>query len=400
MKLLRLSSVRNMQTDIPERATPGHLWQVDLIRITAIVGVVSVHSIMFSEPSGSIGANALQVILHAFRREVFFFITAFVLFYSTSAADSRLPILRFWRRRFPLVFAPYVAWTLIYWLQGVPWPLGPALRQLGINLGTGWFHLYFLLVTMQLYAVFPLLTWLIRRTRGHHLWLVAVSGVLQVGFTGLMQYGWKLIPSAFLPWFANAQDEFTSYQFYFVLGGLTAAHLPDVLSWLRRHQRHVLLGSLASVLIAEGWYAMNLRLGQWPEQAAGFFQPATILAVLPGLVSLFLLGDWLARAFPLDGRLWGAIHFASRSSFGVYLGHMVPMQVLFLSPLGSALRLSALPSPVRTLTAIALVLTSTFTIVAVLQRTPVSQLLTGRSAIMSPRRGNGASAYQVADQAA
>ena len=363
-----------------------HLWQVDVIRVAAMVGVVAVHTIIFTEPSGSVGANAAQVILHAFRREVFFFLTAFVLFYSTSAADAGFPVAQFWRRRFPLVAAPYVAWILIYWLQAGPWPLGPALRQLGVNLMMGWFHLYFLLVTMQLYAIFPLLAWLIRRTRRHHMALLAASAGLQIGFTGLIQYGWSLIPSAILPWFANAQNEFTSYQFYFVLGGVVAAHLPEILSWIRRNQARVLLGALAAVLIAEGWYALNMVLGQGPDQASGFFQPATILPVLGGVVSLFLLGDWLAHRFPFNGRLWGAIQFASRSSFGVYLGHMVWLQLLLLPAVGSSLGVSALPSPLRTLVTIGLVLSSTLAMVALLQRTPLSELLTGRPRLPSPPR--------------
>ncbi len=380
----------------PQRAQREHVWHVDLIRIAAMVGVVSVHSIIFTEPSGSIGANAAQVILHGIRREVFFFITAFVLFYATSAADTSLSVGRFWRRRYPLVVAPYVAWTLIYWLQAVPWPLGQALRQLGINLATGWFHLYFLLVTMQLYAVFPLLAWLIRRTRGHHGWLLAGSALLQIGFTWLIQYGWSRIPSALLPWFDNAQNEVTSYQFYFVLGGLTAAHLPRILSWLRRHQLPLLLGSGAALLIAEGWYVLNLGLGQWPEQASGFFQPATILTVLAGLVSLFLLGDWLAHKFPMDGRLWGAIQFVSRSSFGIYLGHMVWLQLLLLTPLGSTLGIWALPGPLKTLVTIALVLGSTLAMVAVLQRTPLSELLTGRPRLLTPQRRSRSSVRPAA----
>ena len=369
------------------RPQRDHIWHLDVMRVAAMVGVVTVHSVIFNEPSGSIGASAAQVILHAFRREVFFFITAFVLFYSTSAADSSFPIKQFWRRRYPLVVAPFVAWTLIYWLQGVPWPLWPAVPQLGIDLTRGWFHLYFLLVTMQLYAIFPLLAWLIRRTRRYHAWLLAGSAILQVLFTGIIQYGWTLIPPVILPWFANAQNEVSSYQFYFVLGGVTAAHLPGILSWLRRTPPAVLVGSLACVLIAEGLYALNLRLGQWPEGASGFFQPATILTVLAGLASLFLLGDWLARLFPLHGHFWGAIKFLSRSSFGVYLGHMVFLQLLLHPAVASTLGLSDLATPIRTIVTVIVVLSCTFAMVAILQHTPLSQLLTGRERLPSPSRG-------------
>ena len=36
--------------------------------------------------------------------------------------------------------------------------------------------MYFLVVSMQLYAIFPAFAWLIRRTAGYHWWLLATSG--------------------------------------------------------------------------------------------------------------------------------------------------------------------------------------------------------------------------------
>ena len=69
------------------RERRSHLRQVDLLRIVPMVGVVAVHSIIFTEPEASTGANALLMVLHT-NREIFFFVTAFVLFYATGAAGE------------------------------------------------------------------------------------------------------------------------------------------------------------------------------------------------------------------------------------------------------------------------------------------------------------------------
>ena len=69
-------------------------------------------------------------------------------------------MLGFWRRRYLLVVVPYVVWTAIYFVaDAVPLhPMSGAVHSFTFDLVTGAarYHLYFLLVTMQLYLVFPL----------------------------------------------------------------------------------------------------------------------------------------------------------------------------------------------------------------------------------------------------
>jgi peptidoglycan/LPS O-acetylase OafA/YrhL len=367
-----------------------HVAHVDVLRLLPMVGVVATHVLIFTQPPESTGSNAALMFLHA-NREVFFFVSAFVLFYASGAASTPLSARDFWRRRYPLVVLPYLAWTLVYWLQTsgwVPWPPGPALRQLGVDVATGWFHLYFLLVTMQLYLVFPLLARLVRRTRGRHGWLLAASLLLQLGTTAVMQYQWGWIPGWLQPWFQGAQTEATSYQLYFVLGALAAAHLAEVVAWLRAHRAASLLGAGLAAAAAAGAYLLNLRLGESPEAAAGVFQPAVALAVGAALVGLFWVGEVLAGRLPPAGRVWRGLRSASRASFGVYLGHMLPLQLLLLTPLASLTSVGGLPAPLRALAALAIVLGTTFAGILALQRTPLSLLLTGRRRERGPGRGS------------
>lgn len=357
-----------------------HIPQIDVLRLLPMVGVVATHTLIFTQPSESPGSNTVLMFLHA-NREVFFFVSAFVLFYSTGAATSGLRSRDFWLRRYPLVLVPYLAWSLIYWVQTsgwVPWPPAPALRQLGVNLVTGWFQLYFLLVTMQLYLVFPLLAWVVRRTRGHHLLLLTASLGLQVGVTAVMQYDWSLIPGWLLPWFKQAQMEVTSYQLYFVLGALAAAHLTEVVAWLRRHRAASLLIAGIALAGAGGNYALNLVFGEAPQQAANVFQPGVVLVVVAALVGLFQLADLAARRLSQAGLVWRGLRSASRASFGVFLGHMLPLQLLLLTPLASLIGIGRLPAAAKAVAVLAFVLATTFAGVLAVQRTPLSLALTGR----------------------
>lgn len=362
---------------------------LEVLRLVPMVGVVATHTLMFTQPAESLGSNGVLIFLHA-NREMFFFVSAFVLVYSSSELSGRAEVTRFWRRRYPLVLVPYLAWTFIYWLQvgGLPWPRGQALQQLVVNLTTGWFHLYFLLVTMQLYLAFPLLAWLIRRTAGHHWLLLVGSLTMQMAVTALMQYAWGWVPGWFQGWLGQAQIEGTSYQLYFIAGGLAAAHVAEVIAWLQSHRRASLLGAVAAVAAVCLTYGLNVRFGRTVQGAANVFQPAVTLAVAAGLVFLFWAADALATRYPADGRTWRAVLTVSRASFGVYLGHMVVLQLLVLTPAAAMIGVAGLPAPLRAIAVLTIVLAITLAAVLLVQTTPLSAALTGRRRVRAPAPRN------------
>jgi hypothetical protein len=120
------------------------------------------------------------------------------------------------------------------------------------------------------------------------------------------------------------------------------------------------------------------------------FQPASLLTVVASVIGLALLADWLARSQPADGPVWRAVRTGARTSFGVYLGHMLPLQLLLLTPLASLLGLKALPMQLQAVVVLALVLAATFVMVLAFQRTPLAVTLTGRDGGRPRRRWHAA----------
>src|SRR5205823_1735076 len=104
--------------------------------------------------------------------------TAFVLTYSYRDREPRWPA--FWRRRYLLIGVPYLVWSTIYFLAHGN-GLRPGLLMRQLVTGTAEYHLYFLLVSMQLYLVFPLLRWLLRAAAGRHRLLLAGAVAYQIG---------------------------------------------------------------------------------------------------------------------------------------------------------------------------------------------------------------------------
>jgi surface polysaccharide O-acyltransferase-like enzyme len=326
-----------------------------------MAGVVIVHSIYLTQPGESVGANAVLMFLHT-NRELFFFVTGFVLSLSTRFWERPIDRMPFWRKRFPPVLFPYLLWTLIYWITDLmrfrP-DVGLALWWLGGDLWLGWFDLYFLLVT--------------------------VSAAIELGITAVMQYLWPSTPGWVQWWFSSAQVEATSYQLFFIVGAVCAAHFDEVRAWIKAHQPATLLLALAGGVVGEGWYFVNLALGQPPGQAANVLQPPETLLVGTTLVSLWVLAEWAVEHFSPTSLVWRALGFAADASFGVFLMHMLVLTGLYYTPLYHQLGFDRLPSPVATLLTILIGLVVTGALVALLRHLPLALLTTGRPRRAWPR---------------
>ena len=371
-----------------------HLAQLDALRLAPMVGVIATHVLLYTAPGASLGAGALFMLLHV-NREVFFFISAFVLAYSTGAARQRFSVSRFWRKRYPLVVAPYLAWTFIYWLLvgelQAPGVVPPP-QALLEDLATGWLQLYFLLVTMQIYLLFPVLAWLVRRTRGFHWLVLLVTAALQLGLDWIFQYRPGLIPAPIFGAALWAQDEVSSYLFYVVAGVIAAAHWPELVEFARVHRRPLILASLLTIGAGELVYVWNLHAGYLPQGASADLQPAVLPLVLAMLALLWSVADWLVATVPQDTGLWQAIRRGADHSFGVFLAHMVPLALLLQPGVEAILQPRGMTWEQLAVLRLALTLAVTLSVVAALRRTPLSLPLTGRFCRRRPARVVDASA--------
>jgi peptidoglycan/LPS O-acetylase OafA/YrhL len=358
-------------------ANRGHVYAVDLLRLVTFAAVIAVHTVTTVNPPDSVPAGGAAMLLH-FTREAFFALTAFVLVHRYR---DLLPVVPFWRRRFLLVGAPYVAWSVIYsGLALITTPLTPtaALTQLGRNLltGTAWYHLYFLVVTMQFYLLFPLFLRLLRGftgRRGGLWWLLAISAVLQVGIDAGLHV---VHPSGIAGKLLAYDGSFVgSYVFYLVLGGVAALHADRVQSWVRGHPMVVFGVLVVTGAAAEGWYVHSVRAGSSPGAASDVFQPVMAPWCVAVITALFALGiGWTARRAGGPGSR--AVELGSDRSFGVFLVHPMVLWALTLGPLAwLSTQVSALGA---TVIAIAITVVGSLLAVEVLRHTPLSLVLTGK----------------------
>ncbi|HKS51345.1 MAG TPA: acyltransferase [Pseudonocardiaceae bacterium] len=355
-------------------ASPGHIHAVDLVRVLTFACVIAVHTVSTVNPADSVPAGGAEMLLH-FTREAFFALTAFVLMYRY---HGRLPVRSFWRRRFWLIGAPYVAWTVIYsGLAQITTPLAPseALIQLGRNLLTGaaCYHLYFLIVTMQFYLLFPAFRRLLLLTRGRYHWLLAGGAVLQVAINAGLH---AAHPNGLAEQLWHYDGSFVgSYVLYLLLGGVAALHADRAHGWVRAHPVTVVVVLLFTGAAAEDWYLRSVRHGVPLMAASDVFQAVMVPWCLAAITALFALGvAWADRRGIGPGSQ--VIKIGSDRSFGVFLVHPMLLLAWMLGPAGwLSTRIPALWS---TIFAIIAVTSGSLLVVELLRRSPLSLMLTGK----------------------
>ena len=193
-----------------------------MIRLIIMVFVVSVHTLSFAGGHVTMSIGAVTTIFHT-SRELFLLLTALVLTYNYGHRDQ-LKVGRFWRRRFWLVLPAYIAWSAIYYAadgrtRGA-FP-GAFLQDLA-NAGAR-YHLYFLLVSMQIYLLFPLISWVLKKTERYHAWLLLAALAYQAWLTVGLHYKVGRHGNGLIAQFLNGAGQgywIDTYVLYVVVGAL------------------------------------------------------------------------------------------------------------------------------------------------------------------------------------
>ena len=338
-------------------------------------GVISTHSVLYFAPAAaSTGSGAVLLLLHV-SREGFFFISACMLTYAY--ADLRRGGLRrFYWRRFLSVGIPYLCWSVIYFLYGLPTShyasVTAAFMSLANIVASGYFQLYFLLVIMQFYLAFPLVLMLLRRTRGHHGLVIAVTVLAQIAIAIGMH--WKLFPREMIKF---GQQDVISYPLYLIGGCVVAFHLDQVHAWVRAHARPIVAMTVAAALAAEGVYFLAAHgvttiLGSGSDP----FQPSVIAFNVGAVTCGYLAGVALVQ--PRRSRQAKAVvRSGSENAYGIYLSHM--LFIIMLTRLGWAKLSSVIPWPMLCLVTVAIVFALGMALTSFLARTPLAVPLTGRT---------------------
>ncbi|WP_338626218.1 acyltransferase [Selenomonas sp. TAMA-11512] len=244
--------------------TKPRLPAIEYIRGISMLGVIGIHigSQYLGSPVPNANLTALYEIVTRFAVPIFFFISAFGIFYNM---DPQKPFSyrSFIRRRAKAVLLPYMVWSLFYLyhdsiLYHTGFPAIPYLADL-LFFGNAKYHLYFLVILFWFYISMPLWYQILRKINPIGL---VILFFLQVGFNYFSSYDMD-----FIIWTYSLEDSFFKslllyrlnylplhYAFVFLIGGYAAMHIDEFLRILKDHQLTVSLFSFGSIIALLHYY--------------------------------------------------------------------------------------------------------------------------------------------------
>ncbi|WP_157974052.1 acyltransferase [Desertihabitans aurantiacus] len=369
--------------------TRARLQQIDFMRVVVFTFVVSAHVVTVTLDMTDLWVSGWGMLMH-FTRYAFVFISAFVLFHSYR--DRPLRATTFWRKRFGTVVLPYLVWTLLYGVvrmvdEGVPgltdWLVDYARR---VATGSEWYHLYFLLISIQLYLFFPLVRWVVDRFAGRHGLLLALAAVVQLGAMALVSLAPAPPGPASVLW-THPDVAFGLYTLFVVGGGVCALHVEQLNRWIGEHR---------VLLVALGAGGLAVTLGIYLVRATGGSAELASLPGHPGLVPwavaatmvVYALGTaWVNRG--VENRLSQRVVAAgAHRAFGVFAVH--PLVLWMLNWLVVPTLTTWVPQTLpRTLLVFVLTQLGALLLVELLLRTPFSKVLVARPRARRPDVATG-----------
>ncbi|ADG78236.1 acyltransferase [Tsukamurella paurometabola] len=365
----------------------GYLHQLDFVRTITFLLVVFMHAMTnTNDEVNGVVTNAIAMNLH-FTRNTFFALTGLVLAYGVVERGARLSPVQFWRKRLPLVVIPFVIWAFAYWVFDMA--LDGRFSTIPSNFGEFWdnlkwgglngYQLYFIFVTIQIYLLFPLVLALAERTRGAHGRVLVVSGVVQVAIYALATY-WNPTTGWWGENFWHIYATFIPYQFFILLGVLTAFHRDRIEAMLLRNVPLVFGVAGATMAGALALYSMRIDDETAPIVASAVFQPANFVLYVALVAAVYTTGLLLARHRHRVPRLTRFAAYGTKRSFGVFLVHVMVLSALLLPKTadGTPWLTAVLPSPVGTVVAYVITIVVTLGIVELLSRAPKAQWWVGR----------------------
>jgi len=226
------------------------------MRGLAILAVIIIHvtaEATIAYPSDTTRFISYNIInsLAQFAVPVFLFISSVVLTWKQTKEE--VPLSKFYTKRLKTVIVPYLVWSTFYFILKTVCFRGStalSLNFIGRELvnGTAYYHLYFLLIVIQLYLFIPLVCTFIKKMKSLH--MIVLTLFLQVLFY-ILNKAWiyEIYP--------HPANLLGSYLSVFVVGCWIGANYQKVKAVFLKYKVH--LWSL-SLLVVICYVIINIKL--------------------------------------------------------------------------------------------------------------------------------------------
>lgn len=327
---------------MPKSISKPRLPAIEYIRGISMMGVIGIHigSQYLANPSANMHLIALFEIATRFSVPIFFFISAFGLFYNLNLNEP-FNYRQFLTKRFKTVLVPYLVWSIFYlWhdgiLYGVGFPNPLSLLEI-LFFGNAKYQLYFLVILLWFYLLMPLWIAIVKNaTKTLLLALLAFQFAFDYWSSFSISFNmfvYALPDSSFLKPFLMYRLNYwvLHYIFIFVLGGYLAVHINSFMLFMKKQRPVISLFFLISLLSLLGYYYKLIYADGYTLleaiNTAHQLSPAGICYTIAA--SIFFFTIFTYNNF--SDRLKNYLHILGFHSYFAYLVH--PLVITYLSML-------------------------------------------------------------------
>ena len=309
-----------------------YLLSIEYIRGVSMLGVVAIHTgsqYLSLNPTPNVHLVALFEIVSRFSVPIFFFISAFGLFYKINLSE---PFFygKFLKRRFKAVLIPYLIWSTLYlvhdnWFYGYSllpdWDYGLEIYFFGLAK----YHLYFLVILIWFYLLMPVWIEIIKRITPAKLILLLIAQIL---FDYWSSYCAGTSENLFFKWRLNWLV--LHYAFIFILGGVLGIYSEKFFKWCSERKKIISATFLITLTALLAWYyELIYEKGYSALSAvntAHQLSPLGIFYTIGASIFFFKLFEY----GKLPARLKNFLSLLGKNSYFVYLAHPFAIHYLLL----------------------------------------------------------------------
>ena len=311
---------------------------IEYIRGISMLGVIGIHvgSQYLSNPTPNPHLVALFEVATRFSVPIFFFISAFGLFYHFDLKEP-FSYVDFMKRRFKTVLVPYLVWSLFYilhytFLYHDTSLLRPFTAAYYLFFGLCSYQLYFMVILLWFYLLMPLWIAILRRITPLNLSLLLIAQIAFDYWSSFIfnPYGienWLL--KAFM---VNRLNYWVMHYFFiFLLGGWLAINYKAFLRFMEKRRPEIIMFFWVSLAALLGYYYYLLSAKHYTAiegiNTAHQLCPAGIFYTIAA--SLFFFTIFTYQRYP--DKLNPLLSLLGRHSYFAYLAH--PIAITYLSML-------------------------------------------------------------------
>ncbi|WP_057828494.1 acyltransferase family protein [Liquorilactobacillus cacaonum] len=317
-----------------------HLYEIDFMRVFFTLGVLFNHTVNQFTSAMTVGnayytVRSMRVMFH-YTRMGFIFISGIVL---TLTYFKKHDWPKFLKKRFGGSVWPYLFWNaLLMSLMILVGNSNYSLDSFGtkyftIVLHGSSFYLYYMLLVMQLYLLFPFIVYIFHQFPNSHKRILLLSLLTQILFDFWIKYGMsQLDTSSWSYWLKATSINIFAYQFYIFFGVYTWLYHEKVYAFLDRNIKKI---AFLAVLMAVGmiiyyriWNQQILALDS--DHALSLHQPYIVCYDTVMLSLIFWIGKKYAQkqSQGLPNWLQTVVDKIVKVSFGMYLSQTIGLLIV------------------------------------------------------------------------